>query len=272
MSYTPAPPAAPRGGEPLANFGARCAGRALIAVLSFGLLAWLPFAWTALRRRSAGDAGLAAVAFVGAVVAVVIGTGGAGAVVAVVLALGGAVLAGLRTPRTRMVQQPSLGGSLAAVAGAAVALMVAVGVFGAGTSPKTDDVADSRSVRPAASTTTPAPVTSSPRPSATHSATPSATPKPTHSATPTPTPTPTRTKTQAPAPTPTRTKAPPPAPTHSRTQAPAAPACEIVSSAGNCYSAGQFCRNADVGSTTHAENGRIIKCASDGSRNRWVNT
>ncbi|MCX5533084.1 hypothetical protein OG785_21310 [Streptomyces sp. NBC_00006] len=256
MSYTPAPPAAPRGGEPLANFGARCAGRALIAVLSFGLLAWLPFAWTALRRRSAGDAGLAAVAFVGAVVAVVIGTGGAGAVVAVVLALGGAVLAGLRTPRTRMVQQPSLGGSLAAVAGAAVALMVAVGVFGAGTSPKTDDVADSRSVRPAASTTTPAPVTSSPRPSATHSATP----------------TPTRTKTRAPAPTPTRTKAPPPAPTHSRTQAPAAPACEIVSSAGNCYSAGQFCRNADVGSTTHAENGRIIKCAPDGSRNRWVNT
>ncbi|MFI8347102.1 PASTA domain-containing protein [Streptomyces sp. NPDC085596] len=45
--------------------------------------------------------------------------------------------------------------------------------------------------------------------------------------------------------------------------------CEIVSNAGNCYNAGQFCRNADVGSSTHAGNGRLIYCRSDGSRNRW---
>ncbi|NEB73966.1 hypothetical protein G3I40_01725, partial [Streptomyces sp. SID14478] len=193
---------------------------------------------------------------------------------AVVLALGGAVLAALRTPRTRLPQQRPLTGSLAAVAGAVVALLVAVGVFGAGTSPKTDDVADARSVRPAASTTKPIPVTSSPQPSATHSATPTPTPTPTPTHSATPTPTPTRTKTQAPAPTHTRTKAaaPAPAPTHAKTRAPAAPACEIVSNAGNCYSAGQFCRNADAGSTTHAANGRVIKCVADGSRHRWVNT
>lgn len=45
--------------------------------------------------------------------------------------------------------------------------------------------------------------------------------------------------------------------------------CEITSNAGNCYNAGQFCRNADVGRSTHAGNGRLIYCRSDGSRNRW---
>lgn len=45
--------------------------------------------------------------------------------------------------------------------------------------------------------------------------------------------------------------------------------CEIVSNAGNCYNAGQFCRNADVGSSTHAGNGRLIFCRDEGSRNRW---
>ncbi|MET7285319.1 hypothetical protein [Streptomyces sp. NPDC005573] len=45
--------------------------------------------------------------------------------------------------------------------------------------------------------------------------------------------------------------------------------CEIVSNAGNCYDAGQFCRNSDVGSSTHAANGRMIYCRDEGSRNRW---
>ncbi|MFF0384551.1 PASTA domain-containing protein [Streptomyces sp. NPDC004286] len=45
--------------------------------------------------------------------------------------------------------------------------------------------------------------------------------------------------------------------------------CEIVSNAGNCYNAGQFCRKADVGSSTHAGNGRLIFCRNEGSRNRW---
>ncbi|MER8029364.1 PASTA domain-containing protein [Streptomyces bauhiniae] len=45
--------------------------------------------------------------------------------------------------------------------------------------------------------------------------------------------------------------------------------CEITSNAGNCYNAGQFCRSSDVGASTHAGNGRLIYCRSDGSRNRW---
>ncbi|MEU6575866.1 PASTA domain-containing protein [Streptomyces sp. NPDC046805] len=45
--------------------------------------------------------------------------------------------------------------------------------------------------------------------------------------------------------------------------------CEIVSNAGNCYNAGQFCRASDVGSSTHAGNGRLIYCRDEGSVNRW---
>ncbi|GHB43467.1 hypothetical protein GCM10010347_10840 [Streptomyces cirratus] len=77
--------------------------------------------------------------------------------------------------------------------------------------------------------------------------------------------------TSAPAPT---TKAPAPTraatvePTQEPTQAEEA-ACEIVSDAGNCYKAGQFCRKADVGRETHAANGRLIHCRSEGSRARW---
>ncbi|MEV7725569.1 hypothetical protein AB0P15_12640 [Streptomyces sp. NPDC087917] len=75
---------------------------------------------------------------------------------------------------------------------------------------------------------------------------------------------------ETPAPAPSRT-APAPAP-KSTTKAPAEPAtadCEIVSNAGNCYNAGQFCRDADVGRSTHAGNGRMIHCRPDGSRARW---
>ncbi|MBT2458916.1 hypothetical protein [Streptomyces sp. ISL-86] len=50
---------------------------------------------------------------------------------------------------------------------------------------------------------------------------------------------------------------------------PATTDCEIVSNAGNCYSAGQFCRKADLGRSTHAGNGRIIYCRLDGSQPRW---
>ncbi|MGK5628274.1 hypothetical protein [Streptomyces sp. URMC 123] len=45
--------------------------------------------------------------------------------------------------------------------------------------------------------------------------------------------------------------------------------CEIRSNAGNCYSAGQFCRKADVGASTHDAKGRLIHCGGDGSRPRW---
>lgn len=46
--------------------------------------------------------------------------------------------------------------------------------------------------------------------------------------------------------------------------------CSIRSNAGNCYAAGQFCRNADHGSTTSTADGRKIKCAQNGSSWRWT--
>lgn len=45
--------------------------------------------------------------------------------------------------------------------------------------------------------------------------------------------------------------------------------CSIRSNAGNCYRAGQFCRNADVGATTTDEAGRAITCGLSSGRNRW---
>lgn len=89
-------------------------------------------------------------------------------------------------------------------------------------------------------------------------------------------------------PTPSRTSAKPhttaPAPTKSRTPKPPAPGgtpstkatasthsgdCEIVSNAGNCYNAGQFCRKADLGRSTHAANGRMIYCRIVSGRPHW---
>ncbi|MGR4879212.1 hypothetical protein ACIPUC_07255 [Streptomyces sp. LARHCF249] len=118
------------------------------------------------------------------------------------------------------------------------------------------------------------------------SAPPSVTSAAPTSASPTPTPTPTLSPTPTAAPTPTvDQKAPSAAPvtpaatrpapkptTKAPTQAPtqsASAECEIVSNAGNCYNAGQFCRKADVGRSTHAANGRIIHCRDDGGQPRW---
>ncbi|MFF7726891.1 hypothetical protein [Streptomyces sp. NPDC008001] len=44
--------------------------------------------------------------------------------------------------------------------------------------------------------------------------------------------------------------------------------CEIRSGAGNCYKAGQFCRTADVGASTHDGQGRLITCGGSG-KPRW---
>ncbi|MBO8187894.1 hypothetical protein [Streptomyces spirodelae] len=46
--------------------------------------------------------------------------------------------------------------------------------------------------------------------------------------------------------------------------------CSIVSSAGNCYSAGQFCRNSDHGATTSTASGRKIKCSHSSNAWRWT--
>ncbi|NUS05447.1 MAG: hypothetical protein HOV97_23155 [Nonomuraea sp.] len=46
--------------------------------------------------------------------------------------------------------------------------------------------------------------------------------------------------------------------------------CSIKSNSGNCYSAGQFCRNSDHGATTTTAGGTPIKCAYSASRWRWT--
>lgn len=46
--------------------------------------------------------------------------------------------------------------------------------------------------------------------------------------------------------------------------------CSITSNAGNCYSAGQFCRNSDHGAVTTTAGGTPIKCAYSASRWRWT--
>ncbi|MCQ4208673.1 hypothetical protein [Streptomyces longispororuber] len=45
--------------------------------------------------------------------------------------------------------------------------------------------------------------------------------------------------------------------------------CSIVSSAGNCYSAGQFCRNSDHGSSTTTASGAAITCRYSSNAWRW---
>lgn len=46
--------------------------------------------------------------------------------------------------------------------------------------------------------------------------------------------------------------------------------CSIRSNAGNCYQAGQFCRNADHGAVTTTASGARIKCAASGNSWRWT--
>lgn len=45
--------------------------------------------------------------------------------------------------------------------------------------------------------------------------------------------------------------------------------CSIRSNAGNCYRAGQFCRNSDHGALTTTATGARIKCGYSGSAWRW---
>ncbi|MFJ3796178.1 hypothetical protein ACIPSJ_07805 [Streptomyces sp. NPDC090088] len=46
--------------------------------------------------------------------------------------------------------------------------------------------------------------------------------------------------------------------------------CTIVSNAGNCYSAGQFCRNSDHGAVTTTAGGVKIECAYSSNAWRWT--
>jgi hypothetical protein len=56
---------------------------------------------------------------------------------------------------------------------------------------------------------------------------------------------------------------------HRTTAPPKSEVCSIRSNAGNCYKAGQFCRNADLGSTTTDANGRSITCRMVSGRAHW---
>ncbi|NJP46118.1 hypothetical protein [Actinacidiphila epipremni] len=155
----------------------------------------------------------------------------------------------------------------ALVAGLAAAVLTACG-------PGTSDTAAPRisTTTPAATTTTDTPPSPSPTP-------PTTTPPTTPPATPTTTAPPT---TAPPAPKPTHTKAPAPAVHHTTTPAPhhttakpkpkpkpAPKTCSIKSAAGNCYKAGQFCRNADLGKTTTDANGRSITCRMKSGKPHW---
>ncbi|WP_328299376.1 hypothetical protein OG389_17190 [Streptomyces sp. NBC_00435] len=117
-----------------------------------------------------------------------------------------------------------------------------------------------------------APVSSPPPTSAAPSPSAVVTPSPSPTATATSAPTPRATPKPAdpkPAPAPSRTTAKPQAPVTKAPTEPPGGACEIVSNAGNCYNAGQFCRKADLGRSTHAANRRMIYCRMDGKQPRW---
>ena len=46
--------------------------------------------------------------------------------------------------------------------------------------------------------------------------------------------------------------------------------CTIVSNSGNCYSAGQYCRNSDHGAVTTTASGTKIKCTYRSNAWRWT--
>ncbi|MFF4503108.1 hypothetical protein [Streptomyces sp. NPDC001401] len=46
--------------------------------------------------------------------------------------------------------------------------------------------------------------------------------------------------------------------------------CSIKSNSGNCYSAGQFCRNSDHGAVTTTASGATIKCTYSSNAWRWA--
>ncbi len=65
------------------------------------------------------------------------------------------------------------------------------------------------------------------------------------------------------------TAQPPTDPSPEHTAAAGGGQCEIRSNAGNCYEAGQFCRNADLGRSTHDAGGRVIYCRMVSGKPHW---
>ncbi len=80
---------------------------------------------------------------------------------------------------------------------------------------------------------------------------------------------------RCPRPRPLPPPSPPAAPTRRSLSAGGSGSTEcgpILSNAGNCYKAGQYCRKADVGRSTVAANGRTTHCrylSTDPDRPHW---
>jgi len=48
--------------------------------------------------------------------------------------------------------------------------------------------------------------------------------------------------------------------------------CSIRSNSGNCYAAGEFCRQGDLGKTTTDADGQMITCVMESGRAHWHHT
>ncbi|MEV0503354.1 hypothetical protein AB0I84_37960 [Streptomyces spectabilis] len=92
----------------------------------------------------------------------------------------------------------------------------------------------------------------------------------TRTVSPEPGPTVTKTvKAEAPASAPSRHTTAPTAPPAPTTKTPLGK-CSIISNSGNCYRAGQFCRNSDHGAATTTASGQRITCRFSSNAWRWV--
>ncbi|MFG1805064.1 hypothetical protein [Streptomyces sp. NPDC049040] len=120
----------------------------------------------------------------------------------------------------------------------------------------------SPSASPSPSSISPSPTTTAPPTTAPPSTSPASVPVTTHATHTAHTPRATHTASPAPRHTTAR-------PVHQTTAPAVSHVCSIRSNAGNCYHAGQFCRNADLGASTTDADGRAITCAMKSGRPHW---
>lgn len=157
-------------------------------------------------------------------------------------------------------------GKILSVSGVSVGLLVLVIIGSATGSPNTPAPTIPTAV---VATSTPSTAPSTPKPTASNTTKP--TPTTTNTTKPTPTAMHTTKATYAPTPT---YSAPAPVETHTSpaevptTQTPAAPSCHPLTSGGNCYEPGEYCRNSDHGVTGVAGDGKSITC-EDVNGWRW---
>ncbi|MFE0107450.1 hypothetical protein [Streptomyces sp. NPDC059009] len=171
----------------------------------------------------------------------------------------------------RMRTKSGRGRRVAGIAGAALAAVLVLAGCDDGAGKASSASSPTASVSESASESASASASASPS----EFPTPTRTPSPSHTPTRTESPTHPPTRTHAPTRVPTHKATPTPARTHATYRPTTAPGggsgtrCEITSNAGNCYRAGQFCRKADVGRSTHDASGRIIKCGYVSGRPHW---